>query len=162
MGNKTLSEDEFNRLLVQKNEDYLTRVDTLDENDILPGVVPFLSKIEALNIPIALGSASKNARKILTKIGLKSRFRVIVDGNLIQKPKPNPEVFLKAAELLQVSPKNCIVFEDSTAGIQAANTATMTSVGIGNASVLNQADFVYDSFKEISDSALQMIKNFKK
>jgi len=162
MGNKTLSEDEFNRLLVQKNEDYLTRVDTLDENDILPGVVPFLSKIEALNIPIALGSASKNARKILTKIGLKSRFRVIVDGNLIQKPKPNPEVFLKAAELLHVSPKNCIVFEDSTAGIQAANTATMTSVGIGNASVLNQADFVYDSFKEISDSALQMIKNFKK
>src|SRR5690606_11373591 len=162
MGNKTLSEDEFNRLLVQKNEDYLTRVDTLDENDILPGVVPFLSKIEALNIPIALGSASKNARKILTKIGLKSRFRVIVDGNLIQKPKPNPEVFLKAAELLQVSPKNCIVFEDSTAGIQAANTATMTSVGIGNASVLNQADFVYDSFKEISDSALQMIKDFKK
>ena len=99
---------------------------------------------------MALGSASKNARSILKKVALINDFKVIVDGNDVTKAKPNPEVFLKAAEGLQVPPKDCVVFEDSLAGIQAANTAGMISIGIGDATILKEADHVFSDFTETS------------
>ncbi|MCG9973108.1 beta-phosphoglucomutase [Gramella sp. YB25] len=148
-GNMELSEEEFNRQMGLKNENYLSYVNKMDKSEILPGVPGVLDYLIEHDIPIAVGSASKNARTILKKIDLHDKFNVIVDGNDVTKAKPNPEVFLIAAEKLKTSPENCVVFEDSVAGIQAANIAEMTSIGIGEKNVLNEADHVFADFTEI-------------
>jgi len=113
-----------------------------------------LSYLKDNNIPIALGSASKNARPILEKVKLLSFFDSIVDGNNVTKAKPDPEVFLIAAENLGVQPSKCIVFEDAVAGIQAANAARMISIGIGDEKVLSEAQFNFNDFTEIDDDFL--------
>ena len=105
--------------------------------------------------PISLGSASKNARQILKKVNLISDFNAIVDGNDVSKAKPDPEVFLNAAKSLEMIPQNCIVFEDSLAGVQAANNANMISIGIGDKDVLKEADYVFSDFTEISIAFLK-------
>lgn len=161
-GNKTISEEEFKRLMAEKNEEYLAYVDQMSEKDILPGVMEILNYVKSNNYPIALGSASKNARTILSKVGLEDYFEEIVDGNEVSKAKPNPEVFLKGCRLLKVEPEQAIVFEDSKAGIEAANSAQMTSVGIGDKSVLNAADFNFLDFTEISKITIETLINFKK
>lgn len=161
-GNKTISEEEFKRLMAEKNEEYLAYVDQMTEKDILPGVMEILNYVKSNNYPIALGSASKNARTILSKVGLEDYFEEIVDGNEVSKAKPNPEVFLKGCRLLKVEPEQAIVFEDSKAGIEAANSAQMTSVGIGDKSVLNAADFNFLDFTEISKITIETLINFKK
>ena len=97
---------------------------------------------------------------ILQKVHLLETFNFIVDGNDVVKGKPDPEVFLKAAKLLQIEPKNCIVFEDSVAGIQAANTANMISIGIGEKKTLHEADYIFNDFTEITTSFIEnIIKN---
>lgn len=161
-GNKTISEEKFNNLMAKKNEEYLSYVDAMSKEDILPGVLETLNYLKENDYPIALGSASKNARRILNKVELYSYFEYIVDGNEVSKAKPDPEVFLKGCELLAVEPQHSIVFEDSQAGIQAANNAKMTSVGIGDESVLSEADFNFKSFSEISEDVLKTLINFKK
>ncbi|WP_445957533.1 beta-phosphoglucomutase [Yeosuana sp.] len=148
-GNKTLSEADFNRLMAEKNTNYLSYIHKMDTSEILPGVLNALQYLIDKKQPIALGSASKNSVEILNKVNLYKTFDAIIDGNAVTKAKPNPEVFLKAAEAIKVAPENCIVFEDSVAGIQAANKAKMMSVGIGDASVLNEADIVFKDFTEI-------------
>lgn len=149
-GNKTISDDDFQKLMAQKNEDYLSQVNQMTKDDILPGVVDFLKQLKAKNHPIALGSASKNSKTILKAVDLTDYFDAIVDGNEVQKGKPNPEVFLKAAEWLDTTPENSIVFEDSIAGIKAANTANMLSIGIGDRSVLSEADYCFKNFTEFN------------
>ncbi len=148
-GGVTLSEDEFMEQMAMKNDNYLAYISGMTKSDILPGVSEVIDYLKENNIPIALGSASKNARNILEKVGLYQGFDAIVDGNDVSKAKPNPEVFLIAANQLNVAPENCVVFEDSVAGIQAANLAEMTSIGIGEKSVLNEADHVFTDFTEI-------------
>lgn len=156
-GNKTLSEEEFNRLMALKNEDYLTHVENMKEDEILPDVPKVLNYLISKEQPLALGSASKNAHTILDKVNLLEKFDVIVDGNGVKIGKPNPEVFLNAAKLLNVSPNDCIVFEDAVAGVKAANAAHMISIGIGDKSVLNEADYVFNNFTEISIEFLEDI-----
>ena len=148
-GNKSISEEEFMELMGLKNDDYLSYINKMDETEILSDVPKILDFLIASKQPIALGSASKNARTILEKVNLRTKFNAIVDGNNVKKAKPNPEVFVKAAELLQINPKDCVVFEDSLAGIQAANVAGMISIGIGNKEVLQKADYVFNDFTEI-------------
>jgi beta-phosphoglucomutase len=107
--------------------------------------------------PISLGSASKNARTILERVSLKDQFDAIVDGNDVSKAKPDPEVFLIAAKRLNVKPENCIVFEDSVAGVEAANVANMISIGIGSKDVLGHADYIFSDFTEISDEFIKSL-----
>jgi beta-phosphoglucomutase len=154
-GGIELSEDKFMELMAKKNNDYLSYVNKMDDNEILPDVPKILSFLKEEGSPIALGSASKNARTILQKVHLYDKFDAIVDGTNVTKAKPDPEVFLNAAELLQTEPNNCVVFEDSVAGVQAANIANMISIGIGDKNVLHEADFVFKDFTEIS---LEFIK----
>lgn len=154
-GNMELSEAEFQRQMDLKNENYLSYVTTMDEREILPGVSKVISYLIENNIPFALGSASKNAPLILEKIGLLDAFIAIVDGNDVSKAKPDPEVFLVAADKLNLKPENCLVFEDSVAGIQAANNANMTSIGIGEKAVLHEGDYVFTDFTEISIEFIQ-------
>ena len=146
----SISKDQFDKMTYEKNEDYLKFVDQMTEDDILPGVSTILTKIRKEGYPIALGSASKNAKHILNRVGLLDMFDAIVDGNSVAKAKPDPEVFLIASKLLNVSPEGCVVFEDSVSGIQAANVAQMTSIGIGNSSILHEARYCFKDFTEIN------------
>ncbi|RDI52307.1 beta-phosphoglucomutase [Flavobacterium glaciei] len=152
LGKVTASQEDKDRWLVQKNEDYLTYLVDMDESEILPGVFPILKFLKENKQPIALGSASKNARPILEKTGLLPYFDAVVDGNDVTNAKPDPEVFLMAAKLLNISPENSIVFEDSVAGVQAANIANMISVGIGDATTLHEAKYIFKDFTEIETS----------
>lgn len=146
LGHIEASQEDKNKWLIKKNEDYLSYLVDMDESEILPGVLPVLEYIKEKNQLIALGSASKNARPILEKTGILHFFDTIVDGNDVSNAKPDPEVFLRAAQLLHVSNENAIVFEDSVAGIQAANTANMISVGIGDATILHEAKYNFKDF----------------
>ena len=155
LGKKKASQLDKNKWLIQKNEDYLTYLVDMDETAILPGVFPVLKFLKEKNQLIALGSASKNARPILEKTGIVSYFDAIVDGNDVTNAKPDPEVFLIAAKLLDVNPTDAIVFEDSVAGIQAANIGKMTSIGIGEETILHEAKYIFKDFTTISQSFLE-------
>ena len=146
IGNRKATQKQFDTWMIKKNEDYLEYIANMDTSEILPDVPRILNFLAQRNLPIALGSASKNARPILEKVGLLHYFKAIVDGNNVTKAKPDPEVFLLAAKELNVAAKDCVVFEDALAGIKAANAAKMTSIGIGDEKVLNQANFNFKDF----------------
>lgn len=133
LANKTLSTEQFNEDLRRKNEWYLELVKDMGPLDVLPGVPSFFAEVAARKIPLALGSASKNANMVLTRVGLIQAFDAIVDASQVSQGKPHPETFIKAAELLGIAPENCLVFEDSAAGVQAAISGGMKAVGIGSA-----------------------------
>lgn len=157
LGKKKASQLDKNKWLIQKNEDYLTYLVDMDETAILPGVFPVLKFLKEKNQLIALGSASKNARPILEKTGIVSYFDAIVDGNDVTNAKPDPEVFLIAAKLLDVNPTDAIVFEDSVAGIQAANIGKMTSIGIGEETILHEAKYIFKDFTYIHQSFIESL-----
>jgi beta-phosphoglucomutase len=159
LGEVDASQAQKEQWLIQKNEDYLSYLVDMDQSEILPGVMTVLKFLKANQQPIALGSASKNARPILEKTGILSYFDAIVDGNDVSNAKPDPEVFLQAAQKLGISNENSIVFEDSVAGIQAANIASMTSIGIGEASILNEAKFNFKDFTYIDEAFLNSLIN---
>ena len=150
LGKVTASQENKNKWLFQKNEDYLSYLVDIDASEILPGVFPVLKFLKEEGQPIALGSASKNARPILEKTGILSYFDAIVDGNDVTNAKPDPEVFLMAARLLNMKNENSIVFEDSVAGVQAANIAKMTSIGIGESNILHEAQYIFTDFTAIN------------
>ena len=157
-GHKEVSEEEFNRLMAEKNEDYLSYIYKMDASEILPEVHRVLNLLKEYHQGIALGSASKNAKLILERVDLLNYFDEVVDGNSVTKAKPDPEVFLNAARALQIKPENCIVFEDAVAGVEAANAAQMISIGIGSSDVLGHANFIFKDFTEIpNDFILQLI-----
>ena len=154
---KEVSQDTFQQLMFEKNEDYLRQVVQMTASDILPGVFNILNKLKSKGYGIALGSASKNAPLILEKVGLSSFFNVIVDGNRVIKAKPDPEVFIVAAQQLGVINSQCVVFEDAEAGIESANTAGMISVGLGNSDNLEHAKYVFQSFESIELTFLEQL-----
>ncbi|GGX27574.1 beta-phosphoglucomutase [Aquimarina muelleri] len=161
-GNVSISQEKFTQLMSEKNEEYLKYISKMDTKEILPDVPKVLEYLQAKRQLIALGSASKNARAILEKVKLYNRFHTIVDGTNVSKAKPDPEVFLIGAKQLGVSPKNCIVFEDSVAGVQAANTVDMISIGIGDKNILHEADYVFKDFTEIGEDFVNQLIITKK
>ncbi|MGV0920387.1 beta-phosphoglucomutase [Empedobacter falsenii] len=159
LGNVEASDEQKNEWLVQKNKEYLEYIDKMDDSEILPGVMKVLNFLKENNQPIILGSASKNARPILEKVNILNYFDDIVDGNDVSNAKPDPEVFIVGAKKANQTNENSIVFEDSVAGIEAANVARMTSIGIGEASVLNEAKYNFNNFTEISTDFLVELIN---
>ena len=155
MGDMEVSQAQFDAWLQEKNEDYLQYISQMDASEILPDVPRVLDYLKERSIPMALGSASKNAKAILEKVELTSYFETIVDGTEVAKAKPDPEVFMIAATRLEVPPSKCVVFEDALAGIEAANTAGMYSVGIGDPGVLSEADRVFRDFTRIEPDFLE-------
>ncbi|CAM3339070.1 Beta-phosphoglucomutase [Flavobacterium longum] len=157
LGKINATQQDKDQWLKQKNEDYLAYIDAMDESEILSGVLNILQFLKEKEQPIALGSASKNARPILEKVKLIQFFDAIVDGNDVTNAKPDPEVFLQCARKLNVKPEDSIVFEDSVAGVQAANIANMTSVGIGDAKILHEAQYCFPDFVHIDSSFLETL-----
>lgn len=144
-------------LLIEKNEDYLNQIDRMGREEILSGVLELLEYAKQNDIPVALGSASKNATRILEKLNITSYFNAIVDGNHVAKSKPDPEVFLKGASLLNQVPEDCIVFEDAAAGIAAAKAAGMTTIGMGGADEVKIADHCFDSMDLITPEFIRSL-----
>ncbi|MGK0325418.1 MAG: beta-phosphoglucomutase [Polaribacter sp.] len=161
LGNIEATQEQFDTWMVEKNVDYLAYIENMDASEILPDVSGILEYLKNNNIPIALGSASKNAHPILEKVNLLHYFDIIVDGNNVIKAKPDPEVFLLAAKQLGVDSNNCVVFEDAIAGVKAANAAKMISIGIGDKKVLSEAQFNFNDFTEISTDFIQELINRK-
>lgn len=145
---KTAAEQE--ELAALKNSWYVEMISKMSDTEVLPGSLQLLTALQAAGVPIALGSASKNSGLILERTGLSHFFTAIVDGNSVTSSKPDPEVFLKGAELLKTEPANCIVFEDAAAGVEAALAAKMAVVGIGTAENLPGADVVIEDLSKIN------------
>ena len=155
----TVSDAEFETLMVEKNEWYLELAQTLSQKDALPGAVQFLKEAHGMGIKIALGSASKNAPMILEKMDLLPLFDAIIDGNNVVNGKPHPEVFLKGAEALGLQPANCVVFEDSIAGVNAAIAGGMKCVGIGSPETLVGAHVHFTALGDTTPNALNALLN---
>lgn len=139
------TEEEKLALADEKNGIYLTMIEELTSANILPGIPEFLSRLKQDGVKIALGSASKSGGMILERLGISDLFDVIVDGNLVSRPKPDPEVFITAAKLLGLSPRDCVVVEDAQAGVEAALAMGSRVIGIGTAKQLGKADVVLEN-----------------
>jgi len=157
LGNIQATQEEKDKWLFEKNELYLSFLVNMDQSELLPGVMQVLKFLKENNQCIALGSASKNARPILEKTDIIHYFDAIVDGNDVTNAKPDPEVFLRACQLVFVAPEDSIVFEDSVAGIQAANSARMKSVGIGDKEILHEAEFIFPDFTTINEQFIRSL-----
>lgn len=144
-----MSNEEKERLATEKNEYYLTLIDQLQPDAILPGIEQLLKKCVEQKVKIALGSASKNAQTIVEKLGLIEYFDYIVDAGKVEKGKPDPETFTTAADYLGVPYSDCIGLEDAVAGVEAVNSAQMFSVGVGSFEHLHHADYVVEDTSEL-------------
>ncbi len=148
LGNKTVSAEEFESLLVFKNDMYLDSITTLSKDDLLPGVHALLLQAKSMGVKIGLGSSSKNAPMILTRLGITDLFDVIIDGNGVTHPKPDPEVFLNGAKALALAPSDCLVFEDANSGIAAAKAGGFIAIGVGNPMLKGVADVYFNELTE--------------
>jgi beta-phosphoglucomutase len=159
-----LNPDESRKLeyATLKNNWYVDYISKMTPDEILPGCLAFIMELRNANIRVAIGSASKNTPMILERVGIKELFDAVADGNNVSKAKPNPEVFLKAAEMVRVKPGKCIVFEDAVAGVQAALNAGMMCIGVGSPKILTEAHFVITGLKDMNlAKLLTMDKNVR-
>lgn len=139
------NDEEIRVLTEQKNKHYQTFLKNLTAEDTLPGVDSFLTSCKEKGIKVAIGSASKNTKRILKELNLSEFFDAVVDGNMVNDSKPAPEVFLKAAKKMNLKPDEVVVFEDAIAGVEAANAGGFFSVGVGDSKKLNHANHVISS-----------------
>lgn len=155
IGGVSFDEAAKEQMAEKKNAWYVEYITKMDSSEILPGVLDFLKELKEKGIKISLGSVSKNAMTILTNVGLVKYFDAVIDGTKITHAKPNPEVFLKGAAELDVDPKECVVFEDAQAGIEAAINAGMYSIGVGSPEILGRANFVISGFEGMTVDKLK-------
>ncbi|MGL5491454.1 MAG: beta-phosphoglucomutase [Enterococcus faecalis] len=141
-------------LAQQKNDHYVQLLEHLTTEDVLPGVVPLLQQAQARHIPCAVASASKNAPLILEKLGVRAYFATIVDPDSLSKGKPDPEIFLTAADSIGVLPQNAIGFEDAQSGIDGLKAAGIYAVGLSASQPLIGADMQVSEMTELSVDAL--------
>ena len=141
-------------LAQQKNDHYVQLLEHLTTEDVLPGVVPLLQQAQARHIPCAVASASKNAPLILENLGVRAYFATIVDPDSLSKGKPDPEIFLAAADSIGVLPQNAIGFEDAQSGIDGLKAAGIYAVGLSANQPLIGADMQVSEMTELSVDAL--------
>lgn len=154
LGNLSFSAEEKAKMAEEKNNWYVDSISNMDKSELLPGAEALIKEIKAAGLKISLGSASKNSLRILNATGLVDYFDAIIDGTKTTESKPHPQVFLMGAEALDLSPQDCIVFEDSLNGVKAANTGGFVSIGVGDPEILKEADFVIPSLDGITISKL--------
>lgn len=148
IGNIEISEETFNDYLVSKNKFYLDSIASITAENMLKGVADLLLRAKEKGILLAVGSSSKNAKFILERLNLIDSFHIIVDGNMVQNPKPNPEVFLKGAEAMGFEPAECVVFEDAESGIKAAKDGGFYSIAVGNPEIAMLGDLYLNDLTE--------------
>lgn len=151
---RSYSEEEKASLADYKNELYRGYLKQMTPADLDPNVLKTLQTLKEKGVRIAIGSSSKNTKRILTNIGIIDVFDAITDGNDIQHSKPDPEVFLVAAKKLGLEPSSCIVVEDAFAGIEAAKRGGFVAAAIGDAVKDPDADYVLSALSDILPIAL--------
>ncbi len=143
------SEMEKEKLAERKNTRYREFLSYMTKESLSPEVKTLLIKLKDSGIKIAVGSSSANAKYILSRLGLEGFFHAVSDGTNICRSKPNPEVFLKAAKMLELSPKECLVVEDADMGIRAAKEGGFHSVKIGMSTSDTKADYKISAISEL-------------
>ncbi|MBX2969262.1 MAG: beta-phosphoglucomutase [Cyclobacteriaceae bacterium] len=150
LGGLQRSDGEKESLATRKNAWFVEFIEAMKKEEIFGGATALFSELKANGVKVALASSSKNAQTVLKKLEIGSYFEAIVDGTMIERSKPDPEIFLKAATMLHASPKECIVVEDAEAGVEAAICAGMKCVGIGKKEQLNKANLVVDQIGQLN------------
>jgi len=134
----------------RKNNNYQGLIQSVDESEILPGILELFHDLKQAGIPIGLASASRNAGTLLRQLKVESYIHVIADPESVAHGKPAPDIFLKAAEALGVDPRYCVGVEDAEAGVQAIKSAGMFAVGVGDAEILSKADYIVPETSKLS------------
>jgi beta-phosphoglucomutase len=145
---RSFTADEKRVLAEAKNRHYRELVATMLPSDLLPGAVRALEQVREAGLRIGLASVSKNAFTVLERLGIRKRFDYVVDAGTILNSKPDPEIFLRAAAELSVAPADCLGVEDAVAGVASIKSAGMFALGVGDATVLRQADRVIPSLEQ--------------
>lgn len=149
LGGREITEAKAETLLKRKNAYYLEMVADINEDDLAPGVKDLLEWLKLRKIKTAVASSSKNSRVIIENLRITQYFDTIIDGNDVETAKPAPDLFLFAAQSIGVNPKNCIVIEDASAGVEAAHRAGMRVVGLGPRERIGDADYAFESLIKI-------------
>lgn len=155
IGGLYFDEETKTALAAKKNQWYVDYITVMNEDEVLPGAKKFIESVKAAGLKVALGSASKNALTILNRLKLTDCFDAVIDGNKVSKAKPDPEVFLLAAQELELLPESCVVFEDAKAGVEAAKRAGMKCVGVGASPELSGADIRIPGFENVGMDILK-------
>ena len=158
LSSKNISQEDKIAFASKKNSWYIQYVSRMTPEEILPGVMSFLTLLKETGIKIGLGSASKNAGLILKQINMGGFFDAVIDGNHVTKANPYPDVFLIADSALQTPQDECAVFVDAASGVEAAKNGGMTSIGVGSPEILGRADLVISGFKDIG---LDLLDRFR-
>lgn len=155
VGKSQYSEAALQELMDRKNRYYVESIQAITPQDVFPGALELLDELRRSGIKIAIGSASKNARTVIEKLGIADRIDAIADGDSVQRPKPAPDIFLCAAKQLGLAPAHCVVVEDATVGIAAAIAAGMWAIGIGPGDSVGAANIVLPNLIGVHLSDLQ-------
>jgi kojibiose phosphorylase len=155
LGDRQVPAAEFEAMMERKNGYYLKLIEGISPKDLLPGVKPLLEELRSHQIKIGIGSSSKNARMVLEKLEIAQFMAAMADGYSVSRPKPAPDLFLYAADLLHLEPETCLVIEDASAGVEAAKAANMWALGLGSSERLGRADLVLSSLDGVTWSNLQ-------
>ncbi|WP_053217582.1 beta-phosphoglucomutase [Virgibacillus senegalensis] len=158
-GNEPFSEEEKQLLAAKKNEHYQELIQKISPKDLLPGVESFMKEVKRAGIKTGLASASKNAQTVIERLQVTDLLDTVVDAAKVEKGKPDPEVFLTAADQLDVPPSHCVGIEDAGSGVQAIKSAGMYAVGVGSKEFLSQADWVIADTSQLTwDDLIQRIR----
>lgn len=153
-----LPEEQKELLAEKKNAWFNEYVTRMTPEEIFPGVKELIADLRTQGLRVGLASSSKNARIVLERLNLSAVFDVVVDGNMIRRTKPDPEIFLAAAAALGVDPASCVVVEDAAAGVEAAKAANMKCIGVGSPQLLGAADMVVAKTSDISVSTIRVLE----
>jgi beta-phosphoglucomutase len=158
LAGRVYPEDQMLAMMARKNGYYQALLARVTPDDLLPGVRPLLDAVRTAGMKIAIGSASKNAREVVQRLGIVPYLDGLADGDSVVRPKPAPDLFVYAAGLLRVCVTACVVFEDAAVGVEAAKTAGMYAVGLGPAERVGQADLVLPDLSCVTlDDILQRL-----
>lgn len=146
---RAYSDSEKESFAAEKNDVYRALLENMGESDVTEEVRDTLSKLRARGILLAIGSSSRNTPLILEKTGMKQYFDAVSDGNNITRSKPDPEVFLKAAQFLNLAPADCLVVEDAVAGIDAGFSGGFRTAAIGEATNYDRPDYKLTTFSDL-------------
>jgi beta-phosphoglucomutase len=156
LGKIDISKEKKESLADRKNEWFCEYINAMKPDEIFPGVKQLITAMRKKGIKIALASSSKNAPRVIELLGIDGLFDALVDGSMIIDTKPDPEIFMLTAQKLNIAPKDCLVFEDAEAGVEAAVRAGMKVVGVGsdnlskaNRIVARTADFKIEDMNSL-------------
>ncbi len=146
---RTVPENQLQEMMERKNNYYLEFIRQINPADLLPGARQILLEIRATGMRSAIGSASRNAKEVIDRLGIGDLLDTISDGYSVERQKPAPDLFLHAAAQLGLPPSECVVVEDAAAGVEAGIAGGFLTVGLGPSSRVGMATVVIPSLENV-------------